>query len=187
DDPIPNSSLYFAVKTCDKYHKDRIPVVKDTWAKQAKHIHFFSNVKDESVPTIDLGVPNTEQGHCGKTMAILRYIAKDIRNDTDTRWIVVADDDTILSVSRFQQLLTCYDDAEDVAVGERYGYNVHSPRGYNYITGGGGMVFSRPLLDKLAENGACECPSLDTPDDMFLGICMAGLGVSVTHSPFFHQ
>ncbi|KAJ8932253.1 hypothetical protein NQ318_022926 [Aromia moschata] len=31
-----------------------------------------------------------------------------------------------------QRLLTCYDDTEDVALGERYGYNVHSPRGYNY-------------------------------------------------------
>ncbi|KAJ8912929.1 hypothetical protein NQ315_017259, partial [Exocentrus adspersus] len=175
-DPIPNNSLYFAVKTCQKYHKDRISVVKRTWAKHAVNVKYFSDVKDESVPTVELDVPNTPQGHCGKTMAILRHVATEIANDTTIRWIIVADDDTILSISRFQHLLTCYNASESVALGERYGYSVHSSRGYNYITGGGGMVFSVPLLKRIVEKGICECPSPDTPDDMFLGICIAGLG-----------
>jgi hypothetical protein len=34
--------MYFAVKTCSKYHKDRIPVVKHTWAKYVLHIGFYS-------------------------------------------------------------------------------------------------------------------------------------------------
>lgn len=34
--------MYFAVKTCRKYHKDRIPIVKDTWGKYAFHIGFYS-------------------------------------------------------------------------------------------------------------------------------------------------
>ncbi|KAJ8985051.1 hypothetical protein NQ317_016962, partial [Molorchus minor] len=188
-DVVPKTSLFFAVKTCKKFHKDRVPVLKVTWVRHTTKIRFFSDEKDDSVPTINLGVPNTDQGHCGKTIEILRYITRKIRSDKDVRWIVLVDDDTILSkdVSRIQQLLTCYDASEEVALGERYGYNVHSFRGYNYITGGGGMVFSRPLLDKLAKDGVCECPSLNTPDDMFLGICIGKLGVSVTHSPFFHQ
>lgn len=91
------------------------------------------------------------------------------------------------SVLRMQQLLTCYDNTDLLALGERYGYNVYNTRGYNYITGGGGIVFSRPLLNKLTENGVCECPSINTPDDMYLGICIARLGVPITHSPLFHQ
>jgi len=51
---------------------------------------------DASVPTIDLGVPNTEHGHCGKTMAILKHIALIASSIPDIRWVVVADDDTIL-------------------------------------------------------------------------------------------
>jgi Fringe-like. len=35
--------MYFAVKTCSKYHKDRIPIVKHTWAKHVFHIGFYSD------------------------------------------------------------------------------------------------------------------------------------------------
>jgi len=35
--------MYFAVKTCSKYHKDRIPIVKHTWAKYVFHIGFYSD------------------------------------------------------------------------------------------------------------------------------------------------
>lgn len=121
------------------------------------------------------------------TRTLPQVLSRILSTKIDKETTVTKQNTVARSVSRFQRLLSCYDDSEDVALGERYGYNVHSPRGYNYITGGGGMVFSRPLLKKLAASGACECPSLNTPDDMFLGICMASLGVPVTHSPFFHQ
>jgi UDP-glucose:O-linked fucose beta-1,3-glucosyltransferase len=51
---------------------------------------------DGTIPTVDLGVPNTERGHCGKTMAILHHIKKKLKDQPDIKWIVVADDDTIL-------------------------------------------------------------------------------------------
>jgi UDP-glucose:O-linked fucose beta-1,3-glucosyltransferase len=51
---------------------------------------------DASVPTIDLGVPNTEHGHCGKTMAMLKHISVIAPSLQDIRWVVIADDDTIL-------------------------------------------------------------------------------------------
>ncbi|XP_019871728.1 beta-1,3-glucosyltransferase isoform X4 [Aethina tumida] len=189
-EPVAKESIYFAVKTCEKYHGDRVPVVKKTWARHAARVKFFSDVEDDSIPTATVGIPNSEQGHCRKTVGILRYVADEIRTQPQIKWIVVADDDTILSVSRMQQLLTCYDSDEMIALGERYGYNVqnmHNHHGYNYITGGGGMVFSRSLLEELVRPELCECPSLTTPDDMYLGICIARLGVTVTHSPLFHQ
>lgn len=91
------------------------------------------------------------------------------------------------SVYRLQQLLSCYNPSEPVALGERYGYNVYNSHGYNYLTGGGGMVLSRALLQQLTLPGKCECPSLSSPDDMFLGLCIAKMGFEVTHSPLFHQ
>ena len=41
-----------------------VPVVQKTWGKQTKHIEYYSEEADESIPTIDLGVPNTEGGEC---------------------------------------------------------------------------------------------------------------------------
>lgn len=187
-DPVIKESMYFAVKTCSKYHKDRIPIVKHTWAKHVFHIGFYSDSEDASIPTIDLGVPNTEHGHCGKTMAILKHIALIASSIPDIRWVVVADDDTILSVARLQQLLSCFQSSKPFAIGERYGYNVQrSSQGYNYITGGGGMVFSISSVRQITTSGFCKCPSDSAPDDMFLGICLARLGIPITHSPLFHQ
>lgn len=91
------------------------------------------------------------------------------------------------SVSRLRRLLSCYDASEPIALGERYGYNVYNSHGYNYITGGGGMVFSRVVLEQLISSELCRCPSISTPDDMFIGLCLRRLGVDVTHLPFFHQ
>lgn len=94
----------------------------------------------------------------------------------------------ICSVARLQQLLSCFESSTLLALGERYGYNVqHSPQGYNYITGGGGMVFSIAAVHQIATSSYCECPSNSTPDDMFLGICLAKLGIPITHSSLFHQ
>ena len=41
-------------------------------------------------------------------------------------------------------------------------------RGYNYITGGGGMIMNRAAASSLS---TCDCPSENTPDDMHLGMC----------------
>jgi len=62
-----------------------------------------------------------------------------------------------------------------------------SSQGYNYITGGGGMVFSIASVLQITASGFCKCPSDSAPDDMFLGICLARLGIPITHSPLFHQ
>ena len=52
-----------------------------------------------------------------------------------------------------QFLPTVYAQTE-VALGERYGYGLDTEYGYDYLTGGGGMVFSKALVTKLAD---CHC------------------------------
>lgn len=188
--PVQTKDIYLAVKTCSKFHDERLPIVKSTWGKYASRINFFSDVEDLKLGTISLGVPNTERGHCGKTLAVLGYAATQYIIDPTIKWLVIADDDTILSVSRLRQFLSCYDPSLKVALGERYGYSVVLPReigGYNYITGGGGIVLSMPLVQELAKRGSCTCPSDSTPDDMYLGICLANLDIPIIHSPHFHQ
>ncbi|KAF4788057.1 Beta-1,3-glucosyltransferase [Turdus rufiventris] len=157
-----------------------VPVVKQTWEREAALIEYYSDYADISIPTIDLGVPNTDRGHCGKTFAILERFLN--HSSPRTPWLVVVDDDTLI---RLRKLLSCYDPNEPVFLGERYGYGLGTG-GYSYITGGGGMVFSRTAVQKLLAS-KCRCYSMDAPDDMVLGMCFSGLGIPITHSPLFHQ
>ena len=39
-----------------------VPVVLKTWAKETDNLEFYSEIEDKSIPTIDLGIPNTERG-----------------------------------------------------------------------------------------------------------------------------
>uniref|UniRef100_A0A5F9CMM5 Beta-1,3-glucosyltransferase n=1 Tax=Oryctolagus cuniculus TaxID=9986 RepID=A0A5F9CMM5_RABIT len=181
--PVKKEDIFVAVKTCKKFHSDRIPIVKQTWEREASFIEYYSDYAETSIPTVDLGIPNTDRGHCGKTFAILERFLN--HSNDKTLWLVIVDDDTLISISRLQHLLSCYDPSEPVFLGERYGYGLGTG-GYSYVTGGGGMVFSREAVRRLLAS-KCRCYSIDAPDDMVLGMCFSGLGIPATHSPLFHQ
>uniref|UniRef100_A0A1B6DR61 Fringe-like glycosyltransferase domain-containing protein n=1 Tax=Clastoptera arizonana TaxID=38151 RepID=A0A1B6DR61_9HEMI len=84
---VPKDDIYFAVKTCLKFHKDRIPVVKDTWGENAKHIEYFSDYKDENIPTTVVNVPNVNTGHCSKTFTIFKLILERAKDLPNLRWL----------------------------------------------------------------------------------------------------
>ncbi|XP_052829112.1 beta-1,3-glucosyltransferase [Octopus bimaculoides] len=184
--PISSNDLFVAVKTCQKFHKERIPIVKSTWLREAKHVELYSDVEDLSIPTISLGVRNTERGHCKKTYNILIRALRE-PSISSKPWLLIVDDDTIISITRLRKMLACYNPAEALAIGERYGYGVTTGSGYNYITGGGGMVFSRAAVQFMVSSNLCSCPRDDSPDDMILGICLQNLNIPVIHSSLFHQ
>jgi len=66
----------------------------------------------------------------------------------------------MLGVSKIIDLLQCYDgyDDEFVSVGQRYGFYVAGTgeTGYNFLSGGGGMIFNRKTAIML--NRKCSCP-----------------------------
>ncbi|XP_043106432.1 beta-1,3-glucosyltransferase isoform X3 [Puntigrus tetrazona] len=181
--PVQKEDIFVAIKTCHRFHGDRVPIVKQTWEKDAASLEYYSDITDPYIPTVHLGIPNTERGHCAKTFAILRRFASGAV--TQAPWLLIVDDDTLISLTRLRGLLSCYDPNEAVSVGERYGYGLSSD-GYSYITGGGGMVFSRVAVQNILAGG-CGCRISDAPDDMVLGMCLTTLGLPVTHSPLFHQ
>jgi len=197
EDNGPNSDVadvVVAVKTFSGFHSTRVPVVKSTLEKEilisneiassplTSLLNYFSDVKNDSIPTFDLGVQNTERGHCAKTMAIFQYYAS--KFSKPFKWLMIVDDDTLLSYRRLIRFLSCYDWTTDIVIGERYGYGLDSEYGYDYPTGGSGMAFSKALVEKLAE---CECRKADSPDDMHIGMCLSARDIPVLHSPLFHQ
>ncbi|XP_069136485.1 beta-1,3-glucosyltransferase-like [Argopecten irradians] len=184
---IPVDDLYIAVKTCAKYHKERISVVKKTWGNDAKNVEYYSDTEDSMIPTINLGIPNTERGHCGKTMAIIKRIQSHPKI-SHIPWYIIVDDDTIINLRRLRKLLACYNPNFPIHMGEKYGYMVtKNDHGYTYITGGGGMVFSKEAIDVLVLTHRADCPSNDAPDDMILGRTFKAVGLPLVHSPYFHQ
>lgn len=188
ENEISADDVFVMVKTCEKYHKERVPVVKELWGDTVKHIEYCSEKADETIPTIALGVKNTERGHCAKLLAILQRAAAQPRIKSK-KWLVVADDDSLLNFGRMVKLLSCYPSSVATALGERYGYDVRGgerSHGYDYITGGGSMVLSMAGVRALLERGV-RCPSADSPDDMMLGIWLSSAGIPITHSRLFHQ
>ncbi|XP_037747943.1 beta-1,3-glucosyltransferase isoform X6 [Chelonia mydas] len=124
-DPVKKEDIFVAVKTCRKFHRDRIPIVKQTWEGEAAIVEYYSDYAETSIPTIDLGVPNTERGHCGKTFAILERFLN--HSSSKTPWLVIVDDDTLIrmvfSREAIQKLLAskcqCYsnDAPDDMVLG----------------------------------------------------------------------
>ena len=51
-----------------------VPIVLETWAKETKNIEFYSETADDSIPTIDLGIPNTERGEWLKVVGLPDFI-----------------------------------------------------------------------------------------------------------------
>jgi hypothetical protein len=68
-------------------------------------------------------------------------------------WLVLVDDDTIISVSKVLDVIGCYDDdTGDVAVGELYGKDtspVPQDDGFDYLSGGAGKLMNRRSVEKL--------------------------------------
>eukprot|EP00794_Sanderia_malayensis_P014191 gene14191-15671_t len=183
---VDAEDIFIGVKTCKKYHAERMPFVLQTIGRDAKHIVYYSDTEDATIPTEYAGVANTESGHCTKLYNILKE-AYESENHKSKPWIVIIDDDTIMRFSRLQKLLACYDPKDPILLGERYGYGVnYETHGYEYITGGGGMILSRTGLDKLISS-ECRCASDDSPDDMWLGMCFRNMGIPSVHNSAFHQ
>lgn len=92
----------------------------------------------------------------------------------------------MFSVPRLASILSCWN-GQQIALGQRYGYNIRGDQslGYNYLTGGGGIILSVALVHKLST--ICQCYAPDAPDDMVLGMCLKAINSTVVHSPVFHQ
>lgn len=55
---------------CDFLAKrNAVPVIKKTWESDAVYLEYYSDHADGSIPTVDLGVANTERGERARGVA----------------------------------------------------------------------------------------------------------------------
>ena len=203
---IALEDVIIGVKTYEGAHNTRLKFIAETWGKESPiEIAYLSDAAaTEPVKIVDLtkewgAQVNQKRGHCAKCLAILKQFDKYYPNK---KWFVIADDDTTFSVPRLFRMLSSYDHTQEIYLGERYGFSHRgslepneSKAGYmhagsnDYITMGGGVAFTRPLLKHLIhECPSCTCARNDEPDDMRFGQWVSsGLNLAVTHDDRFHQ
>ena len=177
---IQMNNLYFGIKTFVDFHRTRIPLLKKTWLNPQLNYHLFTNTIDNSHDRLISTNENTVRGHCHKTFFILNHFYE---YQLDSHYLILADDDTLLSIPRLLRLIRCFLLSNDLplVLGERYGYGEH----YDYPTGGSGIIFNRQAVQQIISN--CQCPSADSPDDMILGLCMKRIQIPLIHIPQLHQ
>ena len=96
----PNTDILVGVKTAEKFHKDRLRVVRKTWGPKLDNVIYYSSIADRSLDTIKS--PQTERGHCAKLYFMLDdFLSKKNEN---FKWFFIADDDTIFSAYRLHRI-----------------------------------------------------------------------------------
>jgi Fringe-like len=48
---VPSEEIFFAVKTCGKFHKSRVPFVLQTWAKKTNHFAMYTDTPGKYIAT----------------------------------------------------------------------------------------------------------------------------------------
>eukprot|EP00439_Symbiodinium_sp_Y106_P025472 s437_g3.t1 len=208
--------VVIAVKTVGKFHRPRIPLLKEGrfdessgvvgfssgfWADDSpSDVLYLSNQGDddrlgakivdlsqEFGDMVDPSKESTKHGS-GHCSKMLAILRYLKKHQPQRRWYVVTDDDTLLNVPQLLRVLDSHDDKKAVYLGERYGWShTEDHEGTNYITTGAGMALTAKALQQVVACSSCTCRSPDSPDDMSLGSWFRSLGVQVTHEEGFHQ
>jgi hypothetical protein len=206
DERPASRSIFVAVKTTLVNHSTRVPIIKRVWtdaaARSGAIVVFYSETRDDSIPTVYGGITNSEKvkGEAKKLMAIFQHAAKAFvetqgkdGHDSPLEWLLIADDDTLVNFDELRRILADYDPSVPLLIGDRYAYGHGMGRGYDYLTGGAGTVLSSQALQMIVERrevdgDACGTrEDTDTPDDMWLGRCAQRLGIPLVNEPGFHQ
>ncbi|KAK2988008.1 hypothetical protein RJ640_011271 [Escallonia rubra] len=135
--------------------------------------------------------PYTFQNGRRSAIRVARVVKEAVQlNQSDIRWYVFGDDDTVFFSDNLVKTLSKYDHERWYYVGsnsESYEQNVqHS---FDMAFGGGGFAISSSLARVLAgvlDSCLVRYPHLYGSDARVFS-CLAELGVGLTHEPGFHQ
>ncbi|KAI7752431.1 hypothetical protein M8C21_033269, partial [Ambrosia artemisiifolia] len=122
---------------------------------------------------------------------IVRAILETFREgDTDVRWYIIGDDDTIFFLDNMVELLGRYDHTKYFYIGGiSEGVKSNFDFSFEMAFGGAGCAISYPLAEALVANldQCIETYPFYFVSDQILSACIADLGVSLTYEKGFHQ
>lgn len=151
---------------------------------------------DRSVPPVIVSAdtsrfPYKFRGGFRSAIRVARVVKEIVdRGESDVRWFVFGDDDTVFFVDNLVKTLSKYDHERWYYVGsnsESYDQNVKYS--FDMAFGGGGFAISSSLAKALAgvfDSCLMRYAHLYGSDSRVFS-CLAELGVGLTHEPGFHQ
>ena len=156
--------------------KTKAAYVRDTWAKRANKVIYFSSETNEDFPTIGLNTREGRKHLTAKTMQGFRYVYQHHMQDAD--WFMKADDDTYIIMENLRYFLSDKNTQEPVF----YGFLMKHVVKQGYYSGGAGYVLSREALTRLATKGnnSAICRQDGGYEDLEMGKCLEKLGVKTS-------
>ncbi|CAJ1978995.1 unnamed protein product [Sphenostylis stenocarpa] len=159
-----------------------------------KHV---SHENDTSLPPLRVSQDTsrfrfTHKGGLRSAIRVARVVAETaaMNNDSDVRWYVFGDDDTVFFPENVVKTLSKYDHKLWYYIGAHSEvYEQNRVFGFGMAFGGAGFAISSSLAKVLAENfDSCieRYPHLYGSDGRVYS-CLAELGVGLTHESGFHQ
>ncbi|XP_049428167.1 beta-1,3-N-acetylglucosaminyltransferase lunatic fringe-like [Epinephelus fuscoguttatus] len=202
------ADLFIAVKTTERYHRQRLELLLDTWiSRNMQQTFVFTDGEDEKLRKrmgAHLINTNCSAAHNRQALSCKMALEYDTFINSGKKWFCHVDDDNYLNVSSLLKLLSQYSHTQDVYIGrpslerpieatESLGTTDMKQVRFWFATGGAGFCLSRGLALKMkpwASNGAfmATAEHIRLPDDCTVGyIVEALLGVSLIRSALFHS
>lgn len=135
--------------------------------------------------------PYTFPGGLRSAIRVARVVKEAVdRNETDVRWFVFGDDDTVFFVENVVRVLAKYDHNRWYYLGSNSeSYDQNEKYSFEMAFGGGGFAISYSLARVLARvlDSCLKRYGHLYGSDSRIYSCIAELGVGLTHEPGFHQ
>ncbi|CAH1801560.1 unnamed protein product [Owenia fusiformis] len=191
--------IHFAVKICERLI-ERVSRSSLIWIKNvtASMVSFYTDVapvkqmrggKLFGQDVVIVGRNNTSPvGGCGRLYIILQHFVNDPRF-LNTHWLLIADDNTLISVKRLNDLLRCYEGDGPVVLGKRWGHGMTlgNKNAVTYPTGGAGIAINKAAAERIVHTTWIQCEDTRAADDYTLGVWLKLLAIPVINSEAFHQ
>lgn len=202
------SDIFISVKTSQKFHQTRLPVILDTWFQQAKtNTYFFTDRSDDDTAVrtgnhliaTDCSNDHSRQALCCKMQAELNMFLQ-----SDKSWFCHFDDDQYVNVMALEVALRQFPYDKDWYLGkpsigkpldilDRDSPELQKRISFWFATGGAGFCLSKSLTEKLkllaSDNKFSDVGDrMRLPDDVTMGYVVEALAkVPMTKVDSFHS
>ncbi|KAK9285362.1 hypothetical protein L1049_024553 [Liquidambar formosana] len=195
--------LLFSIASSSRSFSHRKPYLRLWYTPNSTRAFIFldgppppSTPTDPSIPPLLVSgdtsrFPYTFRGGLRSAIRVARIVKEAVdRNESDVRWFVFGDDDTVFFVDNLVRTLSKYDHDRWFYVGSNSeSYEQNAKYSFDMAFGGGGFVISHSLarvLARVLDSCLVRYAHLYGSDARVFS-CLAELGVGLTHEPGFHQ